>query len=352
MKILVTGCTGFLGPELLEHFKLQTHHHFYLVTRQPEKNYISLAIKDFPHIELVSGDITRPDVLIDSELMNKLIDEVEIILHAAAYYDLAGSYSSCFMYNVVGTQNMIFLAKRMKKLKYFHYVSTVAVAGDYSETMPEKFLELGQKYSNHYAKTKADAEKMVREAIAYLPQIRIYRLGILIGNSVDGEMAKLDGPYYFTHAISQLLQDMPLIKRLPVLIMPFHANSLLPIIPVDYAAKFITHAMEHPSEDEKCVTYHVISDQCPNLEGLLQDILQAFGLKMKVIGFPRHQMIGPVFKAMKLPPELIDYMYATTTYDIRNRNQDYSDIPLGRYHDYKEAFIKGALEREKSLEAK
>lgn len=351
MKILVTGCTGFLGPELLEHFKHQTHHHFYLLTRQPEKNFISLAIKDFPHIELVSGDITRPEVFHNSELMDQLIDDVEIILHAAAYYDLAGSYSSCFMYNVVGTQNMIFLAKRMKKLKFFHYVSTVAVAGDYAETMPEKFLDLGQKFSNHYAKTKADAERMVREAAAYLPQIRIYRLGILIGNSQSGLMTKLDGPYYFTHAIAQLLKEMPLIKRLPVLIMPFSAHSLLPIIPVDYAAQFLTNAMEHPKSIDKIVTYHVISDQCPNLEDLLQDILSGFKLRMKVIGFPRHQMIGPVFKAMKLPAELIDYMYSTTTYDIRNRIQDYSDIPLGRYHEYKEAFIKGALNREFNTEA-
>ncbi|GAB4025825.1 MAG: hypothetical protein Fur0010_28850 [Bdellovibrio sp.] len=347
MNILVTGGTGFLGRSIIDLIKNYHEHQFYLLTRKIESQYLNEFIKDYSHIQLVQGDITRPDIFFNSEVYDDMIEKIEVILHAAAYYDLQGSYSSCFMYNIVGTQNILFFAKKINRLKSFHYVSTVAVAGDYSGRMPEKFLDLGQKFSNHYAKTKADAEKLVRDSAKNLPQIRIYRLGILIGDTKTGFMDKLDGPYYFTNAFYRVLREMPLARKVPVLLMPYSPDSLLPIIPVDLAASFVTHALLNVVGDDPIKTYHVVSDQCPDLKSLLTDILDMFGMQVQIFGVPKNQALGPIFKALKLPTELIEYMYAKTTYDRQNVMTDFPEMKLGRYSEYKKVFLEGALAREK-----
>lgn len=348
MNVLITGCTGFLGQAMIRLIANITDHHFYLLTRNIESKIISNLVKDHAHLHLVHGDITKPDIFSNSDIYDEMINKIDVVLHAAAYYDLAGSYSSCFMYNIVGTQNVLFLAKKLKNLKYFHYVSTVAVVGDYAQRMPEKFLELGQKFTNHYAKTKYDAEKMVRDSINDLGKIRIYRLGVLIADTETGHMDKLDGPYYFTHAFYRVLQEMPLARKMPVLFMPYRPESLLPIIPVDLAAKFVINALFNPAKtNEKIRTYHVVSEQCPDLKTLLSDVLDMFGMKVQIIPVPRSKVLDPFFKALKLPTELLEYMYSKSTYDRAISMEDYPDQKLGRYVEYREVFLKGAMKREK-----
>src|SRR5262249_26762113 len=117
------------------------------------------------------------------------------IFHLAARYELGISKADAMRSNVQGTLNMLDLARGCRKLRRVHYVSTLAVAGDYGNTWHEDMLVEGQQFDNHYAETKFLAEVEAREASNELP-ISIYRPGVVVGDSQTGEMDKIDGPYY------------------------------------------------------------------------------------------------------------------------------------------------------------
>ena len=95
------------------------------------------------------------------------------------------------------------LAAGLPQLKGFHYVSTLAVAGDHPGHFSEDDLDVGQDFDHAYGKSKYQAEKLVKES--GLPAT-VYRPGVVVGDSRTGEMDKVDGPYYFFR-LMKLLGD-------------------------------------------------------------------------------------------------------------------------------------------------
>ena len=65
----------------------------------------------------------------------------------------------------------------------------------------------GQQLPSPYHRTKFESERIVREQ-PYVPW-RVYRPGIVVGDSRTGEMDKIDGPYYFFKAIQRARQLLP-----------------------------------------------------------------------------------------------------------------------------------------------
>ena len=140
MNLLLTGGSGFLGQELLN-LLLNIDAKIWVLSRKHSRLQLIEKYKNYPQVTVVAGDITSPEVIEDSEQAKELIELVDVIVHSAGHYSLDGSYSDNFLNNVVGTQNMLFFSNRCKKLKSFHYVSTIAVAGDHPGQFAENNLE-------------------------------------------------------------------------------------------------------------------------------------------------------------------------------------------------------------------
>lgn len=338
MKIFLTGATGYLGSYLIEELAEKADKLFILV-RSKSYNKLFKKYGCNSKIELVVGDISNPDVIDETFALEQICSEVDSIVHAAAFYDLQGDYAACFMDNVVGTQNILYLAKNCLKLKYFHYVSTIAIAGSFKGPVMESELELGQKFSNHYAKTKYDAECLVRQWSLPKVKKRIYRLGILIGNSKSGEIYKVDGPYYFFQALSKFKKQLPYIQKLGFLTMPINKNSFFPIIPVDHAANYLIEGIQNPKGEDLTKTYHVISEQCPTVGEFLDDMLKTYNLDIQVIALPKNRLNRYILEAVSLPRELLGYLYATATFDQNNLARDFTNVDKSLYVDYKEAIF-------------
>ncbi|MFT6069169.1 MAG: nucleoside-diphosphate-sugar epimerase [Bacteriovoracaceae bacterium] len=340
MKLFLTGGTGFLGSELVE--RLAPHFEkIYLLCRRPSKR-MELRFEDLPNIELVKGDISGPDIIEEAGILKKIKEEVDVIFHGAAYYDIEGPYSSCFMYNVVGTQNILYLANQCTNLKHFHYISTIAVAGNYTGLFSENSLKEGQRFSNHYAKTKYDAEAMVR-SFEFGGSKHIYRLGILVGDSKTGKMPKVDGPYYFFKFLSKAKNKFKHLNKIKYLPLPFDEKAVMPFIPVDEAVNILEEAMAHPREG-KLNCYHVIGDSPPSVSRFVEDSLKAFGINLEVLPLPHSPLYKMLLPRIGLPSELLLYMYGKCQYETSHLINDFSGVPRKSYRDYASPFYEYAKE--------
>ena len=130
-NILITGGAGFIGSHLID-FLIGTNE--YTITcvdnfdnfYDPEikRNNISAHLNN-TNFKLVEGDIT------DAQLINKLDEQYDIVVHLAAKAGVRPSIKDPVLYqhvNVVGLQNILEIAKQ-KNTKQFVFASSSSVYG-------------------------------------------------------------------------------------------------------------------------------------------------------------------------------------------------------------------------------
>ncbi|MEW6732667.1 MAG: SDR family oxidoreductase [Acidobacteriota bacterium] len=249
--ILITGGTGFIGRRLVKKLLGHKQTELYLLVRKTSfpkiEKLIGSLLAEIPdaheRIHAVAGDITKPSLIEDVQAGTMVQKKINEIFHLAARYELGISKDSAMLDNVQGTLNMLDFARGCERLRRIHYISTLAVAGDYNGVWREPMLIEGQQFDNHYAYTKFLAEVEVREAWDELP-IAIYRPGIVVGDSTTGEMDKIDGPYYLLvpflklQALARTISPM-----IPILfpIAPGGDRVKCHTVPVDYVVNCLDH---------------------------------------------------------------------------------------------------------------
>ncbi|XP_042461025.1 probable fatty acyl-CoA reductase 4 [Zingiber officinale] len=94
----------------------------------------------------VAGDIAHENLGIqDSNLVNKLFKEVQIIVNVAATTNFCERYDVSLNINVLGAKHVLQFAKQCVKLEMFLHVSTAYVSGtERSGLIPEKRLSMGE----------------------------------------------------------------------------------------------------------------------------------------------------------------------------------------------------------------
>jgi short-subunit dehydrogenase len=114
-------------------------------------------------------------------------------------------------------------------------VSSIAAAGLYEGTFTEDMFDEAEKVDNHpYFRTKHESEAVVREEST--SPWRIYRPGIVVGDSETGEMDKIDGPYYFFKLLQRARNALP--QWFPGIGIE---GRKINIVPVDFVAKAMDH---------------------------------------------------------------------------------------------------------------
>ena len=114
-------------------------------------------------------------------------------------------------------------------------VSSIAAAGLYRGTWREDMFDEAENLDTHaYFRTKHESERVVREECD-VPW-RVYRPGIVVGDSETGEMDKVDGPYYFFKLIRRIRGAVP--QWVPMLGVE---GREINIVPVDFVAKAMDH---------------------------------------------------------------------------------------------------------------
>jgi thioester reductase-like protein len=326
MKIFITGATGFLGQYLVRELS-PNFETIYVLTR----NIHFTGFVDLANVQLVNGDITRLEIFDSVVVRDKVLAECDFVIHAAALYQMGAKHAECYLQNVVGTQNILELIKKMKNLKAFYYISTIAVGDDQLLLLKEDELPYRRKFNDFYSETKYLAEKMVRGSECNFP-VRIIRPGIIVGDSKTGKIDKIDGPYYF---IAAMKKYSALLKTLPIMPLSFNPQTEIPLIPVDHCARFISLLVSRDDRSTKLKTYHLISNEVPNVTQFLKDTNVALGLTNHYIPVKKNPIHNRLLKLLGIPPEVIPFMFSKLSYDKTRTIVELPEIVESRYTDYK-----------------
>ncbi len=343
MNCFITGASGFLGKYIVQGL-VDKYDKIYLLSRGDSLKRNIKLFKKFNNVEFLTGDITQVHIFDNIKDKYKVIEDVQDIIHLAAYYNLEGSFKDCNLYNVIGTQNIVHLVSQCEVLKSFHYASTIAVAGDYEGMFFEDKLEYDQEFTNEYARSKFQAELFVNSMKDTSIKTRVYRLGILVGDSQSGRIEKIDGPYYVFEFLKKLLDNFSVVKKMPLLMLPYNPRTLYPQIPVDKASEFMCQSITSPSE-HKNRTYHVVSSPLVKMDTMIKDMLSFYGINAKVKPLPYISFYNDLFTKLGLPSEIIHYLFAGVNYDSSNLKEDFPNIQGHSYPEYKTNFFKYYLNK-------
>ena len=179
MNVLITGATGGLGYRTIEKLILNQNIECLIAAGRTIRPALYV---DNPKVKYELGALENLD------FSQKLVDSADSIIHAAALSSPWGHYKEFEKANVISMKNLLTAAKK-KGIKRFVYISTPSVYVNFKNRFNVKESDLlPQKFVNAYAKTKFEAELLLKES--EIPYI-ILRPRALIGRGDSVIMPRL-----------------------------------------------------------------------------------------------------------------------------------------------------------------
>ncbi len=266
MDYLVTGASGFIGKRLVRTLLARPGTTVHVLMRDPSEAKVA-ALRaywnaDATRVVPVKGDLTKESLGVSKTDTKKLTGKIDHVFHLAAIYDLQADPEAEMIANVDGTRNTVRFAVSIGARR-FHHISSIAAAGMYDGVFREDMFEEAQRLEHPYYASKHKAEKVVR-AECSIPW-RVYRPGIVVGDSQTGEADKIDGPYYFFKLIQRLRKILP--AWMPAVGVE---GGRINIVPVDFVVAALDHLAHLDGQDGKC--FH-LTDPEPRRVG---DVLNIF----------------------------------------------------------------------------
>jgi short-subunit dehydrogenase len=366
LNYFVTGATGFVGRHLVQEL-LKRDGTVYALVREGSRGRLEELKERWTggeRVEPVVGDLSKPGLGIES-----FGERIDHLFHLAAIYDMGADEEDMMRANVEGTRHVVEFANA-NDVGMFHHTSSIAVAGEWRGPWLETMFDEGQDLPHAYHRSKYESEKVAREEVK--APLRVYRPGIVVGNSQTGEMDKIDGPYYFFKLIQKLRYALP--QWFP-LIGP--EGNKVNLVPVDFVARAMDHIAHLPADDPRN-TFH-LTDPDPRTRGqVLNEFMKAahapvltarFDPKMKgIIPKGARQMLRqlpPVRRIrrqlaadMGIPPSVLETGDFRADFDSRETQAALEgtgiavpplDTYAARLWDYWERNLDPDLFRERSL---
>lgn len=247
MDYFVTGGTGFIGRYLIDRL-LKRDGTVYVLVREGSRGRFEEMRSgwgdDADRVVPVTGDISQPRLGVDEAEAERLTGKIGGFYHLAAVYDMEADDEAIRIGNIEGTINAVDFANQIE-VGCFHLASSIAAAGLFKGTWREDMFEEAENLDKHaYFRTKHESERIVRERLER--PWRIYRPGIVVGDSETGQMDKVDGPYYFFKLIQRLRNVLP--PWMPTIGVE---GKQINVVPVDFVADAIDHISHLEGEDGK-----------------------------------------------------------------------------------------------------
>ncbi len=260
MNYFITGATGFIGRNLVQRL-LKREGTVYALVRAGSRGRLEEQRTawgaDGARVVPVAGDLSQPGLGISEEDLVTLRGSVDHFFHLAAIYDMEADSEAQEIANVEGTRHAVELAAAIEA-GCFHQVSSIAAAGLYRGEWREDMFEEAEKLDTHpYFRTKHESERVVRQESTR--PWRVYRPGIVVGDSRTGEIDKVDGPYYMFKLLQQVRRALP--SWLPLVGVE---GGEINIVPVDFVADAIDHIAHQPDLDGQA--FH-LTDPNPHSAG-------------------------------------------------------------------------------------
>ena len=331
MRYFLTGATGFIGSRLVQKLLEREASVVYFLVREQTQERVAALLARWNvgpgRAIAVVGDVTQPRFGMSAADLERMAGRIDHMFHLAAVYSLEASAESQELANVQGTRNAVALAEALR-VGCLHLASSIAAAGLYEGVFREDMFEEAEHLEHPYFRTKHESEGIVRREC--LRPWRIYRPGIVVGDSRTGEMDKIDGPYYFFKTIQKLRRLVP--SWMPAIGLE---GGRLNVVPVDFVVAAIDHIAHEEGLDGRC--FH-LTDPRPRRVGEILDIFTHAGhapqlalkLNPRIFGFipaalrngilqlPPIRRIGEqLMKDLRLPPDILKFVDYPTRFDCR-----------------------------------
>ncbi|HEY0488213.1 MAG TPA: SDR family oxidoreductase [Telluria sp.] len=247
MRYFITGATGFIGRRLVRKLLASPSSVVYFLAREASRDKLPALLAfwnaDPARAIPVVGDVLLPGLGISPQAREQLAG-VDHFIHLAAVYGLRADAEAQTQTNVEGTRRAVALAGELGA-RCFHHMSSVAAAGMYQGTFREDMFDEAEQLWHPYFASKHASEQVVRQScpVAW----RVYRPGLVVGDSLSGATDKADGPYYFFKLIQRVRALLP-----PWLPAPAIEGGRINIVPVDYVVAALDHILHLPGLDGKC----------------------------------------------------------------------------------------------------
>ncbi len=351
MHYFVTGATGFIGRRLVRKLLERKGAIVHFLVRDQSAQRVDELLDywgvDKAHAVPVHGDLTLPGLGITKAERSKLEHrKIVHVFHLAAVYDLKADEASQRTANVDGTRNVVQFANELGA-SCFHHVSSIAAAGLYEGVFREDMFEEAENLEHPYFGTKHESEKLVRTE-CQIPW-RIYRPGIVVGDSRTGEMDKIDGPYYFFKLIQRTRQLLP--PWVPGIGLE---GGRINLVPVDFVVDALDHIAHKRGLDGK--SFH-LADPEPRRVGEVLNLFAKAGhappmslyVNAALFGFipnsvrkgllaltPVRRIRAAIMKDLGLPEDILTFVNYPTRFDCREaqaalKGSDIAVPPLESY---------------------
>jgi NAD(P)-dependent dehydrogenase (short-subunit alcohol dehydrogenase family) len=304
MSYFVTGATGFIGRRLIERL-LDRKGKIHVLVREDSLGRLDDLIEQWEtlceatvsrRVHPVVGDLRQPLLGLSEEQVSELEGTIQHFFHLAAVYDMTAPVELDMAVNVGGTTHAVELAGALR-VERLHHVSSIAVAGTYKGVFGEDCFDEGQRLPSPYHATKFEAERVVREQ-ALVPW-RVYRPGVVVGDSRTGEMDKVDGPYYFFKAIQRIRGVVP--QWMPLVGLDLGKTN---IVPVDWVAGALDHIAHKRGLDERA--FHLTYPGGQRVDEVMNDLAAAAHAPRFAMSIDKRALdlipTGPLSLLMRVPP--------------------------------------------------
>ena len=203
MRILITGGAGFIAHHLVDHLLRFTDASIVILDKLTYASAGFQRLKeigayDNPRVDLYTVDLSAPM----GEGLERELQDVEYVVHMAAETHVDNSIKNPRVFvqaNIIGTFELLELARRLPSLKKFIYFSTDEVFGPANESVAYKEWDRYNS-ANPYAATKAAGEELS------LAWANTYKVPVIITHTMNA-FGERQHPEKFVPKIVSYIQN-------------------------------------------------------------------------------------------------------------------------------------------------
>jgi thioester reductase-like protein len=303
-------------------------------------------------VTILEGDIAAMDLGLSGPEFNRLASEVEVVHHCAAVTYLGVDRETAEEVNVGGAREILELAENADRLERVVHWSTALVSGGRRGYVLEEELSAPAGFRNAIEETRFRAERLIRNASKQFPTT-ILRPSIIVGDSVTGEIDRLEGPYLLV----LLMLGAPSDLRMP---MPGRGDIPLNLVPVDY----VVDAGFAIVGDRRSIgrTFHIVDPDPLSARKVFELIARAAGRPIPR-GFLPTNLATAIMRApgvdrfAHVPRAFLEQLATEVVYDDRNTRELLAGrgLTCPRFESYVDTLVdhvrhQQAMRREKRRE--